>query len=233
MNCPYCNSPLPPDAPQCPACGAQTGVPPRNAAAPTAAMSDEIAEELKKLKKEREKLQRLREELEDDYDEDYDDDEELDEEARARSGAQFRARQDLKAVLEKMENATLLLGAPGRLQERMTAVRSLLADLDADPEEMEQECERSRATLAALKKKMTIVYSVVGGIILIALLAMVLFFVATCDRESGGNRSRSSSRSHRTRQVRYNKPVVVPRRSSPRPVRQVRPVRPVRVRRFR
>ena len=232
MNCPYCDSPLPPDAPHCPACGARTGAPPRNAAAPTAAMSDEIAEELKKLKNEREKLRRLREELEDDYD----DEEELDEEARARNGAQLRARQDLNAVLKKMENATLLFGAPGPLQERMNAVKSLLADHDADPAEMEQECERSRATLAALKKKMAVIYSVVGGIILIALLAMVLFFVASCDRESGGNRSRNSSRTHSTRHGRYNKSVVVPHRSSPRPVRQVRPVRtvrPVRVRRFR
>lgn len=75
MNCPYCNSPLPPDAPHCPACGAPTGVPQRNAAAPTAAMSDEVAEELQALRKERKKLRQLREDLEDDLaDAEYEDD---------------------------------------------------------------------------------------------------------------------------------------------------------------
>ena len=77
MKCPYCDSPLPPDAVHCPACGAQTGAPLRQEPAAKSANSDEVAAELKKLKKERKKLKRLREELEE---EEYDDDEEYDDE---------------------------------------------------------------------------------------------------------------------------------------------------------
>ena len=60
MKCQYCDNPLPPDAVNCPSCGAPTGVPPQGKAAARSAVPDEIAAELQKLRKERKKLKRLR-----------------------------------------------------------------------------------------------------------------------------------------------------------------------------